>query len=328
MSDPPPADGALTPIDRPAVLAVAAALLARAGIATPPTPVATLLAASGLETDQFAFTDPYSERGLPVPLQQARADLRPLVRGMVDVAGRVVYTHRMLHPAQRRFVAFHELGHYLLPWHHSLLQCCSESDLSPAARQAWEREANLFAGACLFQGARFAQDAARPRFGWPAVRALAQRYEASLEAAARQFVQARGEPAALLVAGLRPEVAGSQLATSGEPLLAVRYAVASPAWWARHGRATLPAPGTLLPWSHPATPVLLAARRAVLSTALDGLLGTAPALPLRAELLCNGYDVLVLAVPAPGWGQDSKGAGYDRGSGEGRRVGGPPKGGG
>lgn len=294
----PSSSGAGAPIDRPAVLTAAADLLQRAGVTAPPTPLAALLGLCKLEADQFAFTDPYSERGLPVPLGQARADLRPQVRGMVDVESRVIYTHRNLLPAQRRFVTLHELGHYALPWHNSLLQFCSEADLSPAARQAWEREANLFAGACLFQGARFSQEAGAARWGWPAVRGLARRYDTSLEAAARQFVISRGEPAMLLVAGMRAEIATAATASSGEPLLAVRYAAVSPAWRGRYGAATIPAPGTLLPWAHPATAVLLATSRAVLSMPLAGPLDGDRSLPLQGDLLSNGYEVLMLARAA------------------------------
>ena len=82
-----------------------------------------------------------------------------------------------------------ELGHYVLPWHNSLLQSCSETDLSPAARQVWEREANLFAMACLFQGAGFAREADRAGFGLNTLRRLARRWEASLEAAGREYVE-------------------------------------------------------------------------------------------------------------------------------------------
>lgn len=281
------------PIDRAAVLAAAAALLGRAGVIAPPTPVEALLEAAGLVADQFAFTDPYTDRGLAVPLDRARADLRPLVRGMVDVAAQVVYTHRNLLPAQRRFTTLHELGHFVLPWHNSLLQYCSESDLSPAARQAWEREANLFAGACLFQGRRFTEEAARGRVSWGAVRRLAARYEASLEAAARQFVISRRDPCLLVVAGLRPDVAETRQARSGEPLLLVRYSAASPSWRGRAGPASLPPPGTTLPWVHPATSVML--HGGALVANLAGPLDTDPTLPLYAELISNGYEVLLLA---------------------------------
>jgi hypothetical protein len=309
MTTQPSPAGEAAPVDRAAVLAAATDLLRRAGVTGPPTTIPTLLAACELADEQFAFTDPYSDQGLPVPLRHARADLRPLVRGMVDVVSKVIYTHRNLGAGQRRFVTLHELGHYVLPWHNSLLQYCSESDLSPAARQTWEREANLFAGACLFQGNRFTEEAARTPFGWPAVRRLAARYEASLEAAARQYTLSREGPCMLLIAGLRPDIADRQEATSGEPLLLVRYASVSPAWRRRYGPAGVLAPGTPLPWSHPATSVMLSPSRAVLAMPVDGPLGGDAAWPLRAELLSNGYEVLMLAMPGARPTYFSKGAG-------------------
>ncbi|HUS14319.1 MAG TPA: hypothetical protein VM536_04785, partial [Chloroflexia bacterium] len=144
-------------------------------------------------------------------------------------------------------------------------------------------------------GSRFGQEAAVAPFGWAAVRRLAARYEASLEAAARQYVISRSEAGLLLVAGLRPEVVAATQAVSGEPLLAVRYAAASPTWRERYGHDSVPAPGTPLPWPHPATRIMLSASRAVLRTPLEGPLGTDPRRPLAAELLSNGYEVLMLA---------------------------------
>jgi hypothetical protein len=113
----------------------------------------------------------------------------------------------------------------------------------------------------------------------------------------------------LLVAGLRPDIADRQEATSGEPLLLVRYASVSPAWRRRYGQAGVPPPGTPLPWSHPATSVMLSPSRAVLAMPVDGPLGGDPAWPLRAELLSNGYEVLMLAMPGVRPTYFSKGAG-------------------
>ncbi len=305
-ADPP--DSAAS-VDRAAVLASATTLLAAADVATAPTPVEALLAVHDLRTEQFAFSDPLSDRGLPVPLARAQADLRPQVRGMVDVPERVIYTHRGLGDTQRRFVTLHELGHFVLPWHATLLQTCSEQDLSPVARRAWEREANLFAGACLFQGAAFTAAARGGRFGWATVRRLAARYAASLEATARQFVISRPEPALLLVATLRPALAQARSAASGEPLLEVRYAAGSPAWYRSAGREALPAPGTPLPWPHPATRVLLATRPGTLGAALAGPLDDGAGPPLAAELLSNGHDVLLLGQLAEGGVTSPKGAG-------------------
>ena len=286
---------AASPVAHADTMAAARRLLQSARITRPPTPVEDLLAACGLATEKFLLSDPFADRGLPVPLAKARADLRPLVRGMVDVADKVVYIHANLGREQQRFVTLHELGHYYLDWHNALLQTCSEADLSPSARRAWEREANIFAKTCLFQGDRFAGDAARLAFGWRAARALARTYGASLEATAWEFVQARPQPVLLLVATLGGSARATSRATSGEPLLEVRYAVPSRAWRERFGRGAIPAPGAPLPWEHPATRLLLSGSRAVTPAQVSVSLPSGASVAVRAELLCNGHDVLMLA---------------------------------
>jgi hypothetical protein len=295
VSDPTPPNPdrpETAPVATQAVRAAAADLLWKAGVRGPPTLVADLLAHQGLQAEQFALTDPFSERGIPVPLAQARRDLWPAVRGMVDVPGRVIYTHRALSRLQERFCALHELGHFSLAWHNALLQTCSETDLSPVARAAWEREANLFAVACLFQGERFAREADAPPFGLGAIRRLAARWATSLEAAGREYVETRRIACAWVVVRLRPDLALASEATAGEPLVEVRYAVGSRPWRARAG----PIPrGSLLPWDHPATRTLLAGgtgqRRETTTLPQDA----GGQVRVEAEAFSNGNEVLLLA---------------------------------
>jgi hypothetical protein len=280
------------------VRAAAAALLQQAGVSGPPTPVGGLLAVCGVQSEYFALTDVYSDRNLPAPLAQARADLWPQVRGMVDAAGPVIYTHRMLHPMQERFCALHELGHFHLPWHQAILRTCSETDLSPLAREVWEREANVFAAACLFQGEGFAREADRGRFGLATLRRLAGRWQASLEAAGRTYVESRRFPCALVLARLRPAVVGAREALVGEPLLELRYAVPSRAW-----RAALTAHGGVgrgaeLPWAHPATRIVLAGGTGTLSETTTLPLADGTELAVQADMAGNGPDVLMLVQPA------------------------------
>jgi hypothetical protein len=307
MPDPPPPESippsAATPVARAAVQEAAAALLARVGVTSPPTPVSDQLAHCGLQTERFALTDPYSDRRIPVPLERARADIWPQVRGMIDAPARIVYTHRALQPMQERFCALHELGHFHLPWHLALLKYCSELDLSPMARAVWEREANLFAAACLFQGGGFARDADRAAFGLATLRRLARRWEASLEAAGREYVETRRFPCALVLARLRGEVATLAVATSGEPLLEIRYAVVSRPWRATVAGGGRIARGPALPWSHPATRIILAGGAGVLHEATTLPLEDGGSLAVAADMVGNGVDVLMLVRPeqdAPG----------------------------
>jgi hypothetical protein len=302
MSDALPPDSSApetntTPVARQAVQEAAARLLHDAGVRAPPTPVADLLAHCGLQTERFALTDAYSDRGLPVPLARARADIWPQVRGMIDATARIVYTHRVLQPQQERFCALHELGHFSLEWHLALLKYCSESDLSPTARATWEREANLFAAACLFQGQGFAREADRAAFGLNTLRRLARRWEASLEAAGREYVESRRLPCALVLARLRADVATVAVATAGDPLLEIRYAVGSRAW-----RATVPGEGRIprgarLPWSHPATRILLAGGTGTLQEPAVLPLEPSGEIAVQADMVGNGMDVLMLVRP-------------------------------
>ena len=297
LPDSPVPDPSALPVARQEVRAAAAGLLQEAGVGGPPTRVAVLLAQCAIEYERFALTDLYSDRGQPIPLARARADLQPQVRGMVDVPSRVIYTHRVLGPTQERFCALHELGHFRLPWHNDLLKTCSELDLSPIARAAWEREANLFAAACLFQGARFAQEADQQPFGLAALQRLARRWAVSLEAAGREYVETRRLACAWVVARLRPDVALATEATAGEPLLEVRYAIGSRLWRARFGPEGQIARGAPLPWNHPATRLLLAGGFHTLHEATTLPQADGEQLAVRAELVTTGTDVLLLVRP-------------------------------
>src|SRR5215212_1766242 len=104
----PPPEATTAPVAREAVRAEVGKLLAEGQVSGPPTPVPDLLAHCGLQTERFALTDAYSDRGLPVPLARARADIWPQVRGMIDAPARIIYTHRVLQPQQERFCALHE----------------------------------------------------------------------------------------------------------------------------------------------------------------------------------------------------------------------------
>jgi hypothetical protein len=296
--DSPAPDLTTLPVARQEVRAQALRLLQDAGVQEPPTLVATLLAQCGIEYERFALTDLYSDRGQPIPLARARADLQPQVRGMVDVPSRMIYTHRVLGPTQERFCALHELGHFRLPWHNDLLKTCSELDLSPIARAAWEREANLFAAACLFQGERFARAADGSPFGLGTLQRLARHWAVSLEAAGREYVETRRIACAWVVARLRPDVALATEATAGEPLLEVRYAIGSRAWRARFGVEGHVPRGALLPWNHPATRLLLAGGFRTLRERTTLPQADGETLAVQAELASVGTDVLLLVRPA------------------------------
>lgn len=167
----------------------AIALLQEGDIAAPPTPLDQILWSSRLSLSEFDFPQ---SAGIPEHLAES-------VRAFIEVPEKTIHISKQLHKKKRRFGSFHEVGHYILPWHRELLYFCSEFDLSLKARQKLDVEANAFAAACLFQGDRFTKEAEDYRIRMSSIIELAETYEVSFESAARRFVQQSKNPCALLV---------------------------------------------------------------------------------------------------------------------------------
>ncbi len=285
------------------VQATARKLLLECAVSGPPTPTDRLLAFCKLAAETFTFSDmappltPGKRESAKDAAQRqrlARMDLDLKVRGILDSQDRVVYTHATLTPEPRRFCTFHELGHYLISWQQAILCKCTELDLSGDTLAGFEREANWFAQECAFQGDHFAAEAGDYAISIRTIRKLAKSYSASFEATARRFVETHAAPVALLGLETRPDL-GSSI-NAGEPLLAVRYAVTSPAL-RRFNRGYISA-GTLIPFRHPATSVLLAGSNQIEHCAIN--LEFAPdgkTLPCEGEIFYNNYRVFVLAWP-------------------------------
>jgi Zn-dependent peptidase ImmA (M78 family) len=285
----------------------ALALLRECGISEPAVPTDTLLAFSKLDTETFAYSDmipaprPGQRESAKLAAKRARLahmDIDVKVRGILDTQDNIVLTHNTLSPDQRRFCTFHELGHFTLTWHRELFYQCSELDMSPEALATLEQDANWFAIECAFLGDRFEREVADYRPSISNIRKLTKIYKTSFEATARHYVESQAAPVALLVVAPRPDL-GSSI-DAGQPLLAVRYAVASPAM-KRLGGGYL-ARGTLIPWRHPATELYLS--RSNHQASAPDILTFAPnnsQLACETEIYYNGYNVFILAWPSRRW---------------------------
>jgi hypothetical protein len=117
------------------------------------------------------------------------------------VPSKEIYISNILGAKKKRFAAFHEIGHEVLPWHNALFQKCSELDLSLKARKTYDAEANSFAAECIYQGERFGRESWDSSFGLKTVLCLAQRYDVSIESACRRYVSASKEVCAALICG-------------------------------------------------------------------------------------------------------------------------------
>ena len=252
-------------------------LLRASGIKRPPTALAPLLAEKQLEL--FGFSLP-SDANLPQRLEDS-------IRAFIDISDRHIFISRQLHKKQQRFASFHEIGHYVLPWHRKTFYACSEMDLSPAARKIFDKEANAFAAECVFQGDAFAEDAMDCRFGMRSIMAMADCYNVSFESAGRRFVEGHPDPCAFVVC----EPISAPDGIRGSRAFRLKYAVRSdtfPCWFQA---------GSILPPDHVISRICAQTHDAPVreKLILDGTVSLS--LKCNAYVFFNGYKALILLNP-------------------------------
>jgi hypothetical protein len=107
---------------------------------------------------------------LPTPLDavaeavgvRERVALPPGARvlGALWFERRALFVDGRQSPARRRFTEAHEIAHLLCPWHQAVVRLDTAAELFGDPRAAIEAEANLAASELIFQGGRFAAQAA------------------------------------------------------------------------------------------------------------------------------------------------------------------------
>jgi Zn-dependent peptidase ImmA (M78 family) len=96
------------------------------------------------------------------------------------------------------FALGHEFGHWKLPSHRALLYKCTQFDLSPAARQQLEREANFFSSEFGFMRQLFMEALESSHLTLSHVKDLSNLFDMSIEATFRRAVELTTSPCALL----------------------------------------------------------------------------------------------------------------------------------
>jgi hypothetical protein len=151
------------------------------------------------------------------------APLRERLLGALWFEERALFVRAGQPAARRRFTEAHEIAHLLCPWHAAALRLDTADELSALAA-GLEAEANFGAGQLIFQGDRFAREAAAGERSLRTPFALAGVYGAARHAAAYHYAETHGEAVALVVAGRWPDAAGR---------LPVWHTVASPTFAGR-----------------------------------------------------------------------------------------------
>jgi hypothetical protein len=135
----------------------------------------------------------------PVP-----AVIHDRVLGAVWFEERIVFLDAKQTPGRRRFTLAHELAHVVCPWHEALLRLDTAGELFGPYGTGIEAEANFGASELIFQGSRFAMEARGEEPSLTTAFALGERFGASRQAAAHQFVAGHEAPVAVAIAGRWP----------------------------------------------------------------------------------------------------------------------------
>jgi len=135
------------------------------------------------------------------------------LRGVFDRSIKTIYLDQNLLDSKKKFVTLHEVGHGVIPWQTKSFEVIEDDDdsLSHHVIEEFEREANYFASATLFQHDRFNHQIAKLNLGIDSAMHLSQLFGASIHATLRRFVEHSSKRCALIVlegktmAGLNPK---------------------------------------------------------------------------------------------------------------------------
>jgi len=186
-----------------------------------PTPLDEVTAALDLKPveDLFDLGD------VPPGLAKRIARFKNKVLGALAVRERTVYVDLGQPRERARFTHAHELGHRVLPGHREVYFGDDASTLRPGVRDLLEAEANQFSAELLFQAGLFAEEAGNSRLGLGVAIELAERFESSMHAAIRHYVESSTRACALAMLGrflIHPDGIASMkviYASESEPFL-------------------------------------------------------------------------------------------------------------
>lgn len=120
------------------------------------------------------------------------------------------------HPCRQRFSGFHEVTHTFMPGYQLRIQWRCNPPVTDQAEATVEALCDVGAGELLMPARFVVPNLAQASFGMGTVLELADRYEASLQAAAHRFVSLWAEDTLLIVAEVanKPSEAGDPTAQS------------------------------------------------------------------------------------------------------------------
>jgi hypothetical protein len=100
---------------------------------------------------------------------------------------------------RKRLSIFHELGHIVIPWHSQVSYSCSENDLDRKCIKEIEKQAFDCGTEFMMPGNIFIADINSLPIGIEAIKKIANRYEASLEATAIRYIKLNKKICAIVI---------------------------------------------------------------------------------------------------------------------------------
>jgi hypothetical protein len=189
-----------------------------------PTPLDVVTESLNLHPVQDFFDLASALPGLLAKIQR----LKRKVLGAIALRERTVYVDLSQPRVKARFTHGHELGHRVLRGHHEYFGD-DAGTMRPDVHDLLEAEANQFSAELLFQAEMFSEIADDSRFGLGVAIELADRFETSMHAAIRRYVESSGRACGLAMFGhflVHP---------NGVPSMKVLYASESVKFAERYG---------------------------------------------------------------------------------------------
>lgn len=208
-------------------------LLKAAGVKGPPTPRDDIIACAKMveagEIDLDSFRESLLQRGLRRLLERVDAfALWKKVRGLFQYDDRVFYVDPTQHRHQQTHCTYHEVYHAIDPAHKEnsdLIHLDTDHTLAPWAKKKMEMEANLGASLIRFQMDRLTRESRDLHPSMDSICYLAGRFDASIHATLRRYVEDQDDSCIMAVFNPEPGVT-----TAGEPYYLLRYYLCSPGY--------------------------------------------------------------------------------------------------
>jgi Zn-dependent peptidase ImmA (M78 family) len=164
-----------------------------------PTPVDKIIAFSELYVDTHTGIHSIPNNYISKNVDVLKKALRK-VYGALDRRKKIIYLEPDLKIYKQNFIKLHEVGHDVLPWQKKTFEFIDDDQTVHADTEIeYEREANFFASATLFQLDRFEEMVSNLPLELKTTMLLAKKFGSSIHAAIRRYAENSKKRCSLLI---------------------------------------------------------------------------------------------------------------------------------